>query len=277
MPSRVSVMTYPASDPISAPRGRLKGSAIALPLMVVLALAGCAKPQSATDPTITGAIANPVTQDDFQKSAGYWGKRYQSNPKDKEAALNFAAAEQRLGDPQTAIGVLQAAALNAPGDRDILAALGKAYAAAGNLDQALATLQRAEDPAKPDWKLMSAEAAILDQTGKNTDARKLYAEARTLAPKEPTLLSNFGMSYVMTGDLKQAEILLRQAEALPGADSRVRQNLALVVGLQGRFDEAEQIASAELPPAEAAANIAYLKQMLGEQDTWKKLKAGATG
>jgi Flp pilus assembly protein TadD len=124
---------------------------------------------------------------------------------------------------------------------------------------------------------MSAEAAILDQMGKNDDARRLYAQARTLAPNEPTILSNYGMSYVLTGDLKKAETLLRQAVALPGADSRVRQNLALVVGLEGRFDEAQQIAAADLSPDEAAANIAYLKEMLGEQDTWKKLKSGGAG
>lgn len=270
-------MTFPARPSLSGLRGRLKGGSVVLPLAVALALAGCAKPQSATDPTITGAIANPVTTDDFQKSATYWGQRYQANNKDRDAALNYAAAQQRLGNPAAALGVLQAAAVNAPDDRDILAALGKAYAATGNLDQALAAIRRAEDPAKPDWKLMSAEAAILDQSGKNTDARKIYAQAQMLAPKEPTILSNYGMSYVLTGDLQKAEMLLRQAVAMPGADSRVRQNLALVVGLQGRFDEAEQIASAELPPAEAAANIAYLKQMLGEQDTWKKLKAGNTG
>jgi Flp pilus assembly protein TadD len=45
----------------------------------------------------------------------------------------------------------------------------------------------------------------------------------------------------------------------------VRQNLALVVGLQGRFQEAETIARADLPPDEAAANVAYLRQMLAEQ------------
>ena len=52
----------------------------------------------------------------------------------------------------------------------------------------------------------------------------------------------------------------------PGADARVRQNLALVVGLQGRFAEAETIVKADLPPDEAAANVAYLKQMLSRKD-----------
>ena len=46
----------------------------------------------------------------------------------------------------------------------------------------------------------------------------------------------------------------------------MRLNLALVVGLQGRFAEAESIVKADLPPEEAAANVAYLKQMLSRKD-----------
>jgi Flp pilus assembly protein TadD len=40
-----------------------------------------------------------------------------------------------------------------------------------------------------------------------------------------------------------------------------------VVGLQGRFSEAESIVKADLPPDEAAANVAYLKQMLSSKGT----------
>ena len=50
----------------------------------------------------------------------------------------------------------------------------------------------------------------------------------------------------------------------------MRQNLALVVGLQGRFAEAETIARADLPPEEAAANVAYLRQMLAQQERGRK-------
>ena len=49
----------------------------------------------------------------------------------------------------------------------------------------------------------------------------------------------------------------------------MRQNLALVVGLQGRFGEAESIARADLPSNEAAANVAYLRQMLTQQGDLK--------
>ena len=80
------------------------------------------------------------------------------------------------------------------------------------------------------------------------------------------MLSNLGLSYVLSKDLAKAEQVLRRAYANTKADARVRQNLGLVVGLQGRFAEAETIVKADLPPDEAAANVAYLKQMMSRQD-----------
>ena len=48
------------------------------------------------------------------------------------------------------------------------------------------------------------------------------------------MLSNLGLSYALSKDLKQAEETLRRAAGGGRIDPRVRQNLALVVGLQGR-------------------------------------------
>ena len=76
---------------------------------------------------------------------------------------------------------------------------------------------------------MSAEGAILDQVGNKDQAQQVYRKALDLKPNEPSVLSNLGMSYVLEGDLKMAETYLRTASEQPGADSRVRQNLALVV------------------------------------------------
>jgi len=92
-----------------------------------------------------------------------------------------------------------------------------------------------------------------------------------LAPENPAVLSNLGLSYALAKDLKQAEAILRRAAARPDAEGRVRQNLALVVGLQGRYQEAEEIARADLPPEAAAANVAYLREMLSGKSDWKKL------
>jgi Flp pilus assembly protein TadD len=92
-----------------------------------------------------------------------------------------------------------------------------------------------------------------------------------LQPNEPSVLSNLGMSYVLSNDPRTAETYLQSASTQPGADSRIRQNLALVVGLQGRFAEAEKIAAQELNPQQAQANLTYLRAMLSQQNAWSQL------
>ena len=120
------------------------------------------------------------------------------------------------------------------------------------------------------WRILSVQGAVLDQMGRHQDARRHYASALKISPDEPSVLSNLGLSYALSKDLPKAEETLRRAAARPMAEPKVRQNLALVVGLQGRFEEAEIIARGDLSPEEAAANVAYLRQMLLQQKEWKK-------
>src|SRR6202011_4895427 len=133
--------------------------------------------------------------------------------------------------------------------------------------QALDVLSRAHSPDNPDWRILSVQGTTLDQLGRHEEARGYYASALKIVPGEPSVLSNLGLSYMLTRELPKAEQTLRQAYASPRADARVRQNLGLVVGLQGRFAEAETIVKADLPPEEAAANVAYLKQLLSRKDS----------
>jgi Flp pilus assembly protein TadD len=204
------------------------------------------------------------------------GQAYEKNPRDPVNGVNYANLLRMNGRDAQALAVMQQVAIANPGDRNVLAAYGKAQAAAGQLQQALDTIGRAQTPDRPDWRLISAEGAILDQMGKPNDARQRYRDALDIQPNEPSILSNLGMSYLLTGDLRTAETYLRSAAGQPSADSRVRQNLALVVGLQGRFPEAEQIARRELSPQQADANVAYLRGMLTQQNSWQKLAAKDT-
>jgi Flp pilus assembly protein TadD len=121
--------------------------------------------------------------------------------------------------------------------------------------------------------------SMLDQQAKYAEARDYYQRALKIAPGTIAVMNNLGMSYALEGDLKQAETTLREASDLPAGKSepRLRQNLALVVGLQGRFDEARQIASADLPPSEVESNMAYLRKMLSQPDTWQQLTEKPAG
>ena len=177
--------------------------------------------------------------------------------------------------------MLQKTMVQRPNDPVIASAYGKALAEKGDFDAALRVIRSANSPRTPDWRLTSAEGAILDQMGQPQEARALYEQALKLAPEEPTVLNNYGLSFTLTNELPQAERILRRAAQAPTADGRVRQNLALVVGLQGRFEEAREIATRALPKEQADANVAYLKAMLSQPNTWKQLeksaKTGRTG
>ena len=100
-------------------------------------------------------------------------------------------------------------------------------------------LERAHSPDQPDWRILSVQGAVLDQMGRH-EAQRYYASALKIMPDEPSVLSNLGLSYALSKDLKRAEETLRRASASGSVDKRVRQNFALVVGLQGRFAEAER-------------------------------------
>ncbi len=242
-----------------------------------LALAGC----NSVDRTTTGSVAKgngtkaersieQMNAQQLAQAAQTYGAHYQKNPTSKVAALNYATVLSMAGRNDQSLAVMRAIAIQLPKDKQVLAAYGKALAGAGELDAALDAVRRAQTPDYPDWRLLSAEGAILDQQGNSADARAIYQKALQIKPGEASILSNLAMSYVLSGDLPTAEKYLRQAATANGSDSRVRQNLALVVGLQGRFQEAETIASRELSPEQAKANTDYLRAMLAKQGSKKQ-------
>jgi Flp pilus assembly protein TadD len=179
--------------------------------------------------------------------------------------MHYAQALRATGQRAQAVAILQRTSMENPHDKTVLGAYGRALAEAGDYNQALQVLERAHSPDQPDWHILSAQGAVLDQMGRHADAQRYYLTALKMVPDEPSVLSNLGLSYALSKDLPNAEATLRRASAHPPVDQRVRQNLALVVGLQGRFAEAETIARADLPAEEAAANVAYLRQMLARR------------
>ncbi|HEV7277217.1 MAG TPA: tetratricopeptide repeat protein [Devosiaceae bacterium] len=234
-----------------------------------MVLAGCAsnRTTSMESPDFSG-----LSRVEAQATLDQLAVRYKQNPKDKATVIHFAAALRANDQPEQAVAVLEAGMAAHRGDRDLAVAYAKALAAAGRFQQGLAVVEGAIDPALPDWNALSVKGAILDQSGRNEEARRCYQQALQIAPGEASLYANLGLSYAMTNDLAEAEVQLRKAVRLPGANSRIRQNLALVVGLQGRFDESKAMFTADLAPDQVDANMAYIRALLTQQNRWDLIK-----
>lgn len=253
----------------TTPRTKLLTSA-ALVALLALSAAGCAS----RGLDVTGSTGTPVatSEADWRREAEIWGERYNKNQADPEAGVRYAAALRATGQRTQAVAVLEHASISNPKDIVVLGAYGRALADVGRYKQALDVLSRAHTPDQPDWRILSVQGAVLDQMGRHEEAQRHYASALKIVPDEPSVLSNLGLSYALAKDLPRAEQTLRRANERM-AEPRVRQNLALVVGLQGRFAEAEEIARGDLSGEEAAANVAYLRQMLAQKDLKKMSSA----
>lgn len=233
---------------------------------VVLVLQLCSCQTTATS-DITGSLGNTAEASpsaDPRREVDAYRDRYRANPRDPGLALQYGKALRAAGERSQAVAVLEQASIANPGDKALLAAYGRALADNGNFEMAFDVLSRAHSPDDPDWRILSAEGAVLDQLGRYDEARQYYTSALKIAPDDPTVLSNLGLSYLLSKDLPKAEETLRRAYGHANSDPRVRMNLAVVIGLQDRPAEAESIVKAGLPAEEAVANVAYLEGLLSK-------------
>lgn len=228
------------------------------------------------DDAVTGSIRSSVAQetDDagLRTSAEALASRYDANPGDKTASIEYARVLRALKRYDQAAAVMQTAAVKAPSDFEVLAAYGKALADTGQLAQAAKVLANSYTPDAPNWSTLSAQGYVADRLGDHQAAQRFYQAALKIAPHEPSVLNNLGLSYALDKQLREAEQTLRDAAAQPSADERVRANLALVLSLEGKFNEAERVSQQDVPRAAAVANIAAVRGMMAQTNSWRQIE-----
>ena len=157
----------------------------------------------------------------------------------------------------------------------MLGEYGKALADSGQLTQAKEVLSHAYTPDNPRWDVISVQGTVADRLGDHAGAMQFYNDALKIAPGEPSVLANMGLSLALAKQLPAAEEALTQAVASPKADARMRGDLALVLALQGKFSDAETVGRTDLSPDAARANVEAIRQMIAQNDTLRDLRKPA--
>jgi Flp pilus assembly protein TadD len=230
---------------------------------------------------VTGSIpapgSQPTDETRLRAYAEELGKRYDRNPGEKTASIEYARALRALTRYNEAVAVIQTAAIKAPKDFDVLSEYGKALADAGQLTQAKDVLSHAYTPDNPRWDVMSVQGTVADRLGDHATAMQFYHDALKIAPGEPSVLANMGLSLALAKQLPEAEDALKQAVASPKADARMRGDLALVLALEGKFSDAETVGRADLSPDAARANVEAIRQMIAQNDSLRDLRKPPKG
>lgn len=261
---------------------------LTLALLAATALAGCASlgGEHAEDAGASRAErTRPVDRHARERIAGqdmltqmaFWAGEYDTFPNDIEAAQKFAEALRKGGRFDRAAQISAEALNRFPEDHQLLTTFGLAQIAQRRPQDALRALALVAAAEPQNWRARSALGAALDQLGRFDEARQAYQEALAISPNEPGVMTNLGVSHIMAGEPDEAEPILRQAAALPNAPPQARQNLAIALALMGRFQESEQLQRVDLPAAQAAANVRYLRGLLSDPRRWNDLERGNGG
>ncbi|MEW6538133.1 MAG: tetratricopeptide repeat protein [Pseudomonadota bacterium] len=238
-----------------------------LATVALIALSGtptlAADPRAATAaqaraPSSAAVRATYDRMDALSRSV-FWASEQQADPTDAVAGVKLAQALRELGRYDQAAEAAQATLTLQPNNLDALLELGRAHIARGQAFYGVAPLEQARDLAPRDWRPYSLLGVAYEQVRRTDDARAAWNQALALSPDNPDVLTNAATAALTHGDAPGAETLLRRAVVQPTASAKVRQNLAMVLGLQGKMGEAEQILRRELPPEQAEQNLQWLR------------------
>lgn len=174
-----------------------------------------------------------------------------------------------IGDLQLSTGRIEAArqaferALDrAPGHAPALSGLARAEIAADRPQAALDALADLDLSTGTDPRPHNARGVALDLLGHHSEARASYALALEAAPEDPDVLSNLALSLAVGGDHAAALEILRDLEAgTPENRALVRENMALVVAMTGRPDDAVSLAATVLPQSTAVSNRPFYDRL----------------
>jgi Flp pilus assembly protein TadD len=96
-----------------------------------------------------------------------------------------------------------------------------------------------------------------DTLGRHADAQKEYRAALAINPGSKTATNNLGLSLALAGRPAEGEALLEPLVDGPASTPRLRQNLALVLGLKGDSSRAAQLVRGDLNEQDSRGNLAF--------------------
>lgn len=170
----------------------------------------------------------------------------------KSAADNADKASKALakGDADKAIGFAEAAVAGMPQDAGYRALLAGAYLKAGRFTSAHTAYADVLKLSPDNGKAALNMALAMIAEGQWDEARQMLDAHASIVPA-----SDRGLAVALAGDPVAGVQILTAAFQAPEADAKTRQNLALVLGLAGRWVEARQLAGLDLAPADADKRI----------------------
>jgi Flp pilus assembly protein TadD len=161
-----------------------------------------------------------------------------------------AMAALNSNDIPMAIDLAEQAVARTPDDAGFRALLGNAYFAGGRFASAEAAYKDSLSIYSNQPQVVLKLALVEIAQGKNVEATGVLNFAR-----DEINAADYGLALALAGHKAEAVHVLEAAARQPGADSRVRQNLALAYAFAGEWTEARTVAAQDVPADQLDARI----------------------
>ena len=158
------------------------------------------------------------------------------------ALATRAQAALAANELQTAVSLAERAVDNSPRDAGFRALLGNCYLASGRFASAESAYRDSLSLVVSQPQIVLKLALVQIAQGKNEEAKSLLAMTQSVLDPADT-----GLALALAGDAQSAIAVLEPAARAVGADSRVRQNLALAYAFAGDWTQARTVAAQDVP------------------------------
>ncbi|MEX0746058.1 MAG: tetratricopeptide repeat protein [Phycisphaeraceae bacterium] len=107
-------------------------------------------------------------------------------------------------------------------------------------------------------------AELMMRQGRFDEAVETLWSALAIAPDDPVILNNLGMSHLLREEPGDALELFEQASAQAPSDGRYRANVATAMAAMGEYDQALEVYEQVLATAEAHYNLGVMSESRGD-------------
>src|SRR5947209_13477371 len=167
-----------------------------------------------------------------------------------------AMAALNSNDVPAAIGFAERAVAKTPNDAGFRALLGNAYFAGGRFQSAEGAYKDALTLYSNQPQVVLKLALVEIALGKSGEALSFLEAAKDVL--DP---ADYGLAVALAGRPADALPVLEAAARAPGADARVRQNLALALALAGDWTNARTVAAQDVPADQVDARVHQWMQL----------------
>lgn len=206
-----------------------------------------------------------------ERALGLYKQLFDSKPDEMRYQLGLAESMRRVGKNRDAIFFYDKVIAKHPGHLDANEGKALALMADGDVTGASKLLSRIKDRAPDRWRTHNALGILFAVKNMPKEAVAYFNEALKYQPNNPAVLNNIGLTRAIQRQYRSAEQELKKAakHAKGKQKQHVELNLALVYGISGDTEMAEQLAERYLSGTSLDNNLGLYSYLANDQEMAK--------